>query len=882
MKKKFFGILLFVGLLAMAGLPNLPVAGAVVNTSTHNNITVDGVIGTDWTDGNYTVMTNEKPSGWGNWNVDSLYFALNETGIAVGLVTTQAGYSTPNQFNVFIDTDQGGAGLTDYSKAGIANDKNLNFVSSGFVPNFVLVGTDTDWSQNDAWKLYSFDDNAGATTDLSASSGYESAVQNDTNFDGSWSYPIGVTYEAFIPWAVLYASGIPANAQIRLFAAMIGGEPGATIPTQHSSLGYAEYNSYAAVQVADADGDPQLITPYIGWDGQGSESIVTKDGGIVLGLDAEWGYLLWYTPDGSTTFHDYMNQTQWPVLHLIYYNSTSATNSTETQVQMWHQTGAYGGYGDGSDAYNYSMPIKPSMGYTAGDKFYWYITAGDLNTTTATHHEVSVVPMPPIKIGFVGNVFPSGGFKMPGQSFDITVDVEQLWNMTDGDYVTFDVGTAVTLNWTTNSSIGWNQTVMTWQEVAGQNARFVGNIGPFAENQTVTYNIIAENNNTVPTGDYSILILVPPPETQQYYQVDPSGDEYGTYPTAAVFKDASGNSLSGLFDMLYMNVSSNEYQTTFTFGVRNVTDPDWGAGYWSMPIFAVMINDGSSTGSHTGIGKTQVTTETAWQYGIQVDGWTTKYYTPATINDPILQTGITRGDNLNFSTQTYSFSFSVPETLFGATANQDWTYYVMMGSGDTNEFRDHKAVAEDWKLGGGDDGNIDPNFCDILVPASGNMSLDAANQYYIEHSYDVASSTMAMLYPVGNDISFVADTVAPTVNITTPLNGATITTSTSEANVTISWTAIESDVGTFHGLDHVDVFIDGVLIPHDNNTINVALTEGNHTIRVNAYDKTGNIGSATISIIVKVSKGGIPGYGTGFMLIALLGSAMFLIKKYRK
>ncbi|MHA1777864.1 MAG: hypothetical protein ACTSWC_13940, partial [Promethearchaeota archaeon] len=256
MTKKTTSLLLMTLLVAMSFSPFLHTASAVVDTNSHNNIVVDGVIGSDWTDGNYTVRLDPDSAWDGNWGLSGLYFALNDTGIFVGLMVTLAGPA--NQFNVFIDTDGGNTGIADYST--VPNyGKTLKFTNDGFHPNFVLLGDQGLFSS--PWNLLNFTDETGSYDNLTSSTGYEAATLNETNFDGSWGYPIPMTFEAFIPYDLLYPAGIPADAELRFFAAMIGGNPGDVIPDQYSGVTDDEYHTYVAVKVSDADGDPQLM-PY--------------------------------------------------------------------------------------------------------------------------------------------------------------------------------------------------------------------------------------------------------------------------------------------------------------------------------------------------------------------------------------------------------------------------------------------------------------------------------------------------------------------------------------------------------------------------------------------------------------------------------------------
>jgi chitodextrinase len=95
--------------------------------------------------------------------------------------------------------------------------------------------------------------------------------------------------------------------------------------------------------------------------------------------------------------------------------------------------------------------------------------------------------------------------------------------------------------------------------------------------------------------------------------------------------------------------------------------------------------------------------------------------------------------------------------------------------------------------------------------------------------------------------SYLIDTVAPTVNITSPTNGASIA---GGSTATIAATATDNDA-----VSSVDMYIDGTKVAtltgapytYSWNTAGVSL--GNHTIQVKAADPSGNLGSSTLETV---------------------------------
>jgi len=831
MRKNIVSILLLVGLISVS-LANLRLVNANGVVPSQNDIVVDGVIGTDWTDGNYTLMIDDTPG-----ELEELYLSVNATGLNVALVATL----TVNEMgrHVFFDIDGLTSGLSSLTEASGWNDRPVAF-TNGFRPDF-FIGA---WG-NASWDLFS------AT---------------------AWLGPVGktvglvpglVTYEAFIPFTTLYPAGIPVEAKIGIAAIRIGGGGDGTLFDAIPSNKLTSCDNHVVLPIdSNKDQIPDLINPVIGWAGNDADSSAAGVG--VVGLPLEVRVAVW---SGTNNFP---NSTRFPTLNYRIYDNSTLTWGSEVNVKMYHYFGDYDG---NNDWHRYSIATGT---LDVDDKIQWNATTTYGTTTT---HEVIFGPMPPIDIGFVGGIDPSGGFVLPDIDFSIVVQVEQLWEGITR--VTGDFNLDVVLNYTIDEGVTWLTKPFAWDAIVGQNAQYRTTfIGGFPENTNMTFTInVTSNNDTELTAPISFRILVPPPEVEIFYMTDPTGDEYGVYPTKPGEFPAD---VRGLFDLMEFNVTANEYVTTFHFRLNNTFDPGWGKGLWSHPIFGIMI-DAIPGGATTALSDIFANTEAAypWDYGFQIEGWMQKYYTPATLDDPqSASTGITLG--YEKVDEEFWYSFTVPKTLIGAVAVPSWKYFVVVGSGDTNHFRAHNAVEEDYRFGGGKDGNIDPNYVDILVPAGGDSK---AVQEYINSHYSTVTSTMTTLLAVGEGLVFVPDTTDPLVEITAPIAGATfdIASGATTAEVVITWTASDSAVGTFAGIDIIEVFAGSVLqSPIGDGTATLHLAAGTYTLRVNVYDNTGNYATDTVTITVNPApeeKPVIPGYPIGFILLASFAVIVYLLKK---
>jgi chitodextrinase len=122
-----------------------------------------------------------------------------------------------------------------------------------------------------------------------------------------------------------------------------------------------------------------------------------------------------------------------------------------------------------------------------------------------------------------------------------------------------------------------------------------------------------------------------------------------------------------------------------------------------------------------------------------------------------------------------------------------------------------------------------------------------ANVTFTTGSALVSSSTNQNLLPslsATGPGSYTVDTVAPTVSVTSPTNGSSVS---KGSNVNVTATATDSG-----GVSSVEFLVDGVSAGTDTsspytynwNTSNVSL--GSHTLQAKATDASGNVGSSAI------------------------------------
>jgi hypothetical protein len=135
---------------------------------------------------------------------------------------------------------------------------------------------------------------------------------------------------------------------------------------------------------------------------------------------------------------------------------------------------------------------------------------------------------------------------------------------------------------------------------------------------------------------------------------------------------------------------------------------------------------------------------------------------------------------------------------------------------------------------------------------------------------DVAGNTATA------SVTFMVDTMAPTLSITSPDDGW----ETSEKSVTVTWTC--TDVGC--GIDRVEVRLDDgsyVTVTASERTFS-NLEAGEHTADVRAYDKAGNMVDASVTFSVSDEGGGISALligGIVLLVIIIAAIAVMLMRR---
>ncbi|MFX1285257.1 MAG: Ig-like domain-containing protein [Promethearchaeota archaeon] len=99
------------------------------------------------------------------------------------------------------------------------------------------------------------------------------------------------------------------------------------------------------------------------------------------------------------------------------------------------------------------------------------------------------------------------------------------------------------------------------------------------------------------------------------------------------------------------------------------------------------------------------------------------------------------------------------------------------------------------------------------------------------------------------ELGILADTTPPTVAITSPPHQETI----NQTSVDVKWTVLETGSGLYSQIISVDGSQIAELTETTARSYTLTLTEGTHTIKVQAIDLAGNIGEDEVQITVKTS-----------------------------
>lgn len=871
----------------MAGVFISPVSGAV-DPSNYSTIDVDGYIDpAEWT-GNVSVF-DDPDNVWGGAGVNKLYAAINETGLFLGLESTQYGGGNPRM--IWIDADEN-RGITDHDATmddgdALPYDRVINF--TGMMPDFFVYGGGNGTIQVFNYTGSGVDDITGLVL---------AEARNQTIMTGLFD----VHYEVFIPFDVLYGSTIPADSIIKLAAAHFGSNNPDTwadiLPNDRDGVSQSsvEYSGFVNLQITNGLAEPEITIPKATGIAIPTVLMVAElvEDKLIPGFDFEFEAAFMYD------YHDPMNTADYPTLHMRLYNI-----SGDESVGDWmnYTMGHYAGEYAVTDMYDLFHLELPNTIYNEDDVLEWFVSAEEFSSE---FQNVTIGAMPPVRAEWFGAPDPSGGLQEPNSPLTISFNFKQVFVLSTGEtsVVQSDVGTQVILNYTVNETETWLTRDFTYKEASGdEQVTYTVDTDAYGEETDFYFNIIintTDGKNV--TGTTHLIFVTPPPEEIIFTQLDSAHDEYGIYGSEGAFGPAAGVGDGGIWDLLNYTVTANQYQTTYWFQMREVYDPEWGKGYASHPLYQVYVETGEAVVETTESASNafvNIDPDHPWDYAFHIAGWDLNYYTPSTIEDP--QTsghGITALTYEEVNGENW-FYFSVPFDLAGEVAQANWNYTVLVGSNDGGLFRNHvESTSDGWRIWGGDDGTIDPNFMDILVPLGGDEN---ATQEFIVEGYNKATSTFTTVYAVGNDIVFVNDTTDPLVSITTPadsyeLDAAMATSGTVE----LTWTSSDPAVGTFYGLQSIQVFVDSDLVSNvnDGSETLTFTANGTYTVTINVFDKSGNYGTDEISITVvgiapestddeptddepTDDDGGfnIPGYSFAFMVVGIAAISFYLIRK---
>ncbi len=378
-------------------------------------------------------------------------------------------------------------------------------------------------------------------------------------------------------------------------------------------------------------------------------------------------------------------------------------------------------------------------------------------------------------------------------------------------------------------------------------------------NVLATNDTLNENIDKAPSdGPWSLNIPIGGVDmTEVFSMADPSEDEHGIYPTNPQMHPDGDVEQTGLMDILRFRIGYQDDHVYFEFKFRELYNPWNGPGGYSHPLMQVYIDKDNIPGSGSTTcdqnGHFNIEDEHAWEMMVRADGWLQYVlYSNQTMLEGSVETFSDSVDNI--------IVYSALLSIIG-TPSPDWAYTVVVGSQDYQAFRDFLSQPQEWKFGGGDDSEWDPNIVDCLVP-------EGIDQEAILNSYDVLNQQYCTIPAVGLNVQFQEDTIAPNISIIEPLDDpfeVSIPRGESTASVNISWEASDDKE-----IDRFEIYDGNEFLSEYNATISsviLELPEGEHIIKVNVFDSAENYSSDSITIIVTTGS-----KISGFPILLLLGS----------
>ena len=207
---------------------------------------------------------------------------------------------------------------------------------------------------------------------------------------------------------------------------------------------------------------------------------------------------------------------------------------------------------------------------------------------------------------------------------------------------------------------------------------------------------------------------------------DPSGDDKGpgtyTYPKDNIF-------IPGVFDLTAFSVGSDGANLVFTFELKGPITNGWNspAGY-SVQTFDVYIDKdpGKGTGERMLLPgrNAALPKENGWEVTLWAEGWQPKIVLPGEKpGSPMVDDELSSGIIQVLGSGKNAVIVMVPLTAFGEGDPQTWAYAATVTGQEGYpaegvwRIRDVKAVAEQYKFGGGTGASNETRILDFARPA---------------------------------------------------------------------------------------------------------------------------------------------------------------------
>jgi len=207
---------------------------------------------------------------------------------------------------------------------------------------------------------------------------------------------------------------------------------------------------------------------------------------------------------------------------------------------------------------------------------------------------------------------------------------------------------------------------------------------------------------------------------------DPSGDDKGpgtyTYPKDNIF-------IPGVFDLTAFSVGSDGANLVFTFEVKGPITNGWNspAGY-SVQTFDVYIDKdpGKGTGERMLLPgrNAALPKDYGWEVALWAEGWQPKIVLPGEKpGSPTVDDELSSGIKQVLGSGKNAVIVMVPLTAFGEGDPQTWAYAATVTGQEGYpaegvwRIRDVKAVAEQYKFGGGTGASNETRILDFARPA---------------------------------------------------------------------------------------------------------------------------------------------------------------------